>query len=257
MGVIRVNPQTNMTSVEDHYRNLLARHYTWMRGDYDSKVREYRGLFRRARLSSKPNSTAIDLGAGSGFQSVALADLGFDVVSVDLSGHLLEELHNRIGNRRIRTVLGDIRDPGLYEAHAPIGVAVCMGDTLTHLESYDEVATLLVNTHAALREGGELVLEFRDLATELQGVDRAIPVRLDEDRIMTTFLEYEPGRVNVHDMVFNKEASGWVVEKSAYSKLRLGPDVVLYLLHQSGFEITKRYNERGFSVIVARSQAAA
>ena len=247
-----MNPQANMTSVESHYRNLLARHYTWMRGDYGSKVQEYRELFRRIGLSPKPNSTAIDLGAGSGFQSVALADLGFDVVSVDSSGHLLEELRNRIGNRRIRTVLGDIRDPGLYEANAPVRVAVCMGDTLPHLESYDEVATLLENTRAALQEGGELVLEFRDLATGLQGVDRAIPVRLDEDRIMTTFLEYEPGLVNVHDMVFTKEASGWVVEKSAYSKLRLGPDLVLDLLDQGGFEVAKRHDERDFSVIVAR-----
>ena len=242
-----------MASVEEHYGNLLARHYTWMRGDYDSKVQEYRELFRRVGLSSKPNSTAIDLGAGSGFQSVALTDLGFDVVSVDLSGHLLEELRNRIGNRRIRTVLGDIRDPSLYEAHVPIEIAVCMGDTLSHLESYDEVATLLENTRAALHKEGELVLEFRDLATELQGVDRAIPVRLDEDRIMTTFLEYETDRVNVHDMVFTKEASGWVVEKSAYSKLRLGPDVVLDLLDQSGFEVAKRLDERGFTVVVSRS----
>jgi hypothetical protein len=38
-------------SVEDHYENLLAKHYTWMHGDYDSKVREYRFLFERAEFS--------------------------------------------------------------------------------------------------------------------------------------------------------------------------------------------------------------
>jgi hypothetical protein len=34
-------------SVEDHYNKLLARHYTWMHGDYDSKVREYQFLFEQ------------------------------------------------------------------------------------------------------------------------------------------------------------------------------------------------------------------
>ena len=246
-----------MASVEEHYKHMLARHYTWMRGDYDSKVQEYRELFRRIGLTGGQNSRALDLGAGSGFQSVALADLGFDVLGVDLSAQLLEELHDRIGNRRIRTVLGDIRDPNSYEAHAPLGVAVCMGDTLSHLDSYDEVETLFGDVHSALCDGGELALEFRDLATELQGADRAIPVRMDEDRIMTTFLEYEPERVNVHDIVFTRETSGWSVEKSAYTKLRVGPDAVLDLLDRSGFEIMRRHDERGFSVIVARSRASA
>ena len=31
-----------MASVEDHYRNLIADHYTWMRGGYDEKVDVYR-----------------------------------------------------------------------------------------------------------------------------------------------------------------------------------------------------------------------
>ncbi len=37
-------------SVEDHYDKLLARHYTWMHGDYDSKVREYQLLFEQAGI---------------------------------------------------------------------------------------------------------------------------------------------------------------------------------------------------------------
>lgn len=242
-----------MASIGEHYENMPARHYTWMRGDYDSNMIEYRDLLRSIGLSPGNRGRAFDLGAGTGFQSVALADLGFGIVGVDQSERLLEEPRGRAGGRGVRTVLGDIRDPRVYEAHAPFEVAVCMGDTLPHLISYDEVAALLENMRETLQDGGTLVLEFRDHTTELNGADRAIPVRLDEDKIMTTFLEYEPEYVNVHDMVVTREASGWRVEKSAYAKLRLGPEKVLNLMDQSGFQATDHYDERGFSVIVGQS----
>ena len=182
-----------MTSVEDHYRKLLAGHYTWMRGGYDEKVAEYRDFFERIGVSPQHTGRALDLGAGSGFQSVALADLGFEVLSIDPSETLLEELRGRMRKRRIRPVPGDIRDPDLYAASSPFEIVICMGDTLTHLDSSGEVARLISGTGAALQKGGTLILEFRDLATGLEGVDRAIPVRLDEDKIMTTFLETRAG----------------------------------------------------------------
>lgn len=241
-----------MASVEEHYDNLLARHYTWMRGDFDSRVHEYRDLFERIGVSPRHGGKALDLGAGSGFQSVALAGLGFEVLSLDLNGLLLEELRGRARGRPIRTVRGDIRDPRIYEGDSPFEVAVCMGDTLTHLGSTGEVAGLISAVGGALQAGGTLILEFRDLATELKSMDRAIPVRLDENKIMLTFLEYGPERVNAHDIVFVRDVSGWNVEKSAYTKIRLGPEEVMALLDRDEFRTVERHDERGFSIIAAR-----
>ena len=122
-----------MSSVEEHYENLLARHYSWMRGDYDSMVRECLAFFEEAGVAPRSGGKALDLGCGPGFQSIALAELGFAVLSVDTSGVLLEELRSRAGGRDILAVPGDIRDPGVYAAEGPFEVAVCIGDTLTHL----------------------------------------------------------------------------------------------------------------------------
>ena len=76
-------------SVEDHYEGLLARHFTWMRGDFGARAGEYRRFFARIGVSPRPDGKALDLGTGSGFQSVALADLGFEVLAVDTSETLL------------------------------------------------------------------------------------------------------------------------------------------------------------------------
>ena len=53
-------------------------------------------------------------------------------------------------------------------------------------------------------------------------MDRATPGRLDEDKIMITFLEYEPLHLSGHDVVFLKYAGGWSTQESAYKKLRVG-----------------------------------
>ena len=240
-------------SVEDHYENLLARHYTWMHGDHDSKVRQYQLLFEGAGILPRSGGKALDLGSGSGFQSLALADLGFEVLAVDTSETLLRELRERAQGRRIRPVLGDLRDQGTYATEGAFEAAVCMGDTLAHLRSYGEVETLFGDVLGVLEGGGALVLEFRDATRELEGADRAIPLRMDDERIMVTFLEYDANRVNVHDMVFVRGADGWTMHKSAYAKLRLGEEKVLNLLERTGFRIVSSEEDRGYVTVVARA----
>lgn len=242
-----------MASAEEHYENLLARHYTWMRGGFDSKVREYGRVLKGLGVSAHRGGKALDLGAGSGIQTAALAGLGFRVVSLDSSEALLRELRARTYGREVRTVLGDMRDAGAYASEGPFGAAVCMGDTLAHLGSFDEVCTLFGDVYGVLEEGGRLVLEFRDYTAELEGVDRAIPVRLDEDRVMITFLEYEPGHVNVHDVILLKDADGWSVQKSAYKKLRVGTERVVESLEQTGFRVVEAREDRGFSLVVGQA----
>lgn len=243
-----------MASVEEHYEGLLARHYTWMRGDYETRVRENRTLFENLGILPEKGGKALDLGCGSGFQTLALARLGFDVTGVDSSEALLRELEGRKNaNLGVHAILGDMRDPRTYAEHAPFEVAVCMGDTLTHLRSKEEAANLVRDVHENLEEGGRLVLQFRDLTEELEGADRAIPVRTDDDeRVMATFLEYEAEHVNVHDMVFVKGSSGWSMHKSAYKKVRLGAEDVVGFMERAGFEVVSSDESGGFTTIVGR-----
>ena len=56
---------------------------------------------------------------------------------------LLQESRGRTAGREVRTMLGDMRDAGAYAAEGSFEAAVCMEDTLTHLESFDEVSTLV------------------------------------------------------------------------------------------------------------------
>jgi SAM-dependent methyltransferase len=241
-----------MSTVTDHYESLLADHYSWMYGvSALAKAAEQLELLRHLKVAH--GELAVDLGAGSGFQSMALADLGFKrVLAIDTSAKLLKELQSNSGNRHIVAIQDDMMNVAHHVAPGTADTIVCMGDTLTHLSARELVSQLFAAVLRALRENGRFVLTFRDLSSELRGTDRFILVRSAADKIMTCFLEFGPGVVMVHDLIHIHEAGTWRLLKSCYPKLRLSADEIRHELEKVGFKIYAQETVRGMSVLAAQ-----
>ena len=227
-----------MSDVAKHYENLLARHYSWMVGTaFAAKVAEQQTLLQE--LGVHGEGLAVDLGCGPGYQAVALARLGYAPVrAVDGSEILLSELANNAKDLPVERVHGDIRNLKKITAPESASAIVCMGDTLTHLESLGDVSQLLADAHAALKPGGILALTFRDLSVEREGLDRFLPIRADADRIMTCVLEFETDHVVINDLIYVREGASWSLHKSSFRKIRLGVEDVLADLRLLGFRVT-------------------
>jgi SAM-dependent methyltransferase len=226
-----------MASVSEHYERLLSKHYTWMVGaSFEEKVKEQNSSLSRT-LGSLEKGLAVDLGCGPGFQTIALAQLGFSpVIALDTSSELLDELRSHVGNFPVQIEKVDLRELAAIVPTGHATVIVCMGDTLTHLSDKGDVAALFRAAFNALRPGGMFIITYRDLTTELYGADRFIPVRSDEDKIMTCFLEFENAEsVLVHDLIYIRAGAGWFLTKSSYRKIRLGIDWVCEELGKAGF----------------------
>lgn len=240
-----------MSEVAAHYETLLARHYTWMFGmPFADKVAEQRALLEGFGVT--PGGLAVDLGCGSGFQAVALADMGFSrVLAVDTSGALLAELETRRDGRPIETAEADLRALSSLVPPGGADAVVCMGDTITHLERREDVSHLFRDIAEALVPGGAFVLTWRDLSAELTGTDRFISVASDADRVMTCFLEYEPERVVVHDLIHVREDGTWTLHKSSYRKLRLSAEWVARELQATGLHVARNEMAGRLSAAVA------
>lgn len=240
-----------MVSVRDHYENHLARHYAWICGGVEHNLEQNRNFFEAHDIQPLDTGRAFDLGAGCGFQSIPLAEIGFSVVAVDLSARLLGELKNNAPHLPIATICDDISNFSHY-VRDNIDLVVCMGDTLTHLADLEKVAALMQQAYSALVTGGGMILSFRNLTRALVGLDRFIPVRSSDTTIFTCFLEYEKNTVQVHDIVYEKKKQQWVLHKSVYRKLIIPTEWIRNILHQAGFKI-KFYNEKnGLIFIIAR-----
>ena len=226
-----------MSTAIEHYAGLLARHYSWIYGGFEASISANSRLLEdRAVRPSAQGATALDLGAGCGFMAIPLARSGFRVVAVDTDAALLEELEEHKEGLTIETRREDIRDFTAFSKERP-ELAVCMTDTIIHLDSKEDVVGLFANVHKVLPDGGRFLTSFRDLSFELKDVDRFIPVRSDESRIFTCFLEYEPETVKVHDIVYERKDGEWALEKGCYRKLRLSTEWVKTRLEETGFSV--------------------
>lgn len=210
-----------MPTPQEHYDTLLARQYSWMMGgDFRARAKADEQLLRSLLGGNPASGPAMDLGCGPGAQCAALAALGHEpVVGLDTSATLIAELEKACSSLPVTGVVGGIED---LRRHAPPScmTIVCMGDTLTHLSSETAVQAMLSDACAVLASGGRFVATWRPLDEPLEGAARFIPVRSDTNRIFTCFLEWGETRVMVHDLVYEREASGaWSLHASAYPKL--------------------------------------
>lgn len=230
-----------MTSVAQHYADHLAPIYVWMAG----------GLERALTLGASDVADffgsvqyAVDLGAGFGMHTIPLARAGARVLAVDSSAQLLSTLASTSSGLAVDIVQADLCEFSSYLSASP-DLILCMGDTLTHLASLEVVNGLIHSVAAALQPGGTFLATFRDYRRLPSGESRFIPVRSDDSRIHTCFLEELPEHVLVHDLIHERTGEQWQMRISSYLKLRLDPDELVASATSAGLRCKLESGPRG------------
>ena len=242
-----------MTSVTEHYATHLAPVYVWMAGGAHAALQAGAAEIEALNLPAAPKSVVIDLGAGFGMHSIPLARRGARVTAIDISAELLHTLTELGGTLPITAIKDDLLAFPNHIAEAPAAI-LCMGDTITHLPEIAGVESLIERAAAALLRGGVFVMSFRDYSVPLIADQRFIPVRNDNTRILTCFLEYEPEAVVVHDILHERRTNGWQTRVSHYRKLRLAPERLIASLRSHGFDVRREAGMRGMVRLVARKE---
>jgi len=240
-----------MSSVSDHYSRLLAPVYAWMSGSAEAALDAGKAELDELDLQLSTGALVVDLGAGFGRHAIPLARGGIRVLAVDSSPELLTELDRLATGLPVESVADDLLS---FRTHLKEKAAAvfCMGDTLTHLPEHTHVDFLVQEVHEALAPGGRFVLSFRDYSQPLEGDARFIPVRSDERRILTCFLEYEEDTVIVHDILHERAGDAWETRVSSYRKLRLAPERVIASLETIGFETRSDRGARGLVRVIGK-----
>ena len=123
--------------------------------------------------SPKPTDTCVDLGAGTGFVTTALAPLVSSVLAVDISTAMTASLAERAardGLQNVSTEVGDLREFGLPEGSVDLVVS---NYALHHLLDPDKRA-LVARAARWLRPGGRLVVADMMFGRGASPRDRAI-----------------------------------------------------------------------------------
>ena len=241
-------------NAKEHYDSHLGNFYSWMLGDLPARQEEVYDFFLQHNIVPAATKVAIDLGAGNGLHTVPLAWLGFHVIAIDFNMQLLTELSHNAAGFNVDVVSADIRNVSYYANRHP-ELITCMGDTLAHLDSMDDVETLIKDCTGMLAANGRLVLSFRDYSIPLEGDARLIHVRSDDNRRLTSFLEYGEQSVKVTDILYERNGDTWQQKESSYTKVRLSPAMVTDILQQQGMDIIFRESIAGMHTIITSKKA--
>lgn len=237
-------------SAKNHYDTHLGALYDWMVGDFQSEQAKQQGILQDLGIRKGENKNALDLGAGHGLQAISLANLGFEVTAVDFNQELLDSLKQRKGDLPIATVSADLST--FITTQKQFKLISCMGDTLAHLETQEDLHHFFINCRRILTKDGDLLLSFRDYSKAQAGEQQFIPVRSDDCRILTCVLNYEDHRVQVTDQLYEKIKDSWVQKVSSYWKLRIGLESVKAHLNNHGFTVVKEITVKGMHYLYSK-----
>ncbi|RKN03567.1 class I SAM-dependent methyltransferase [Streptomyces radicis] len=126
----------------------------------------------------------LDLGAGTGVSSFALADAGAQVVAVDASRPSLDLLESRCRDRKIDVVEADFRD---IQLNSTFDIITLSRNTFFLAQSHDEKIALLRVIERHLKPEGAAFLDCTDPAEFLRagGDATSVTYPLGRDRMVT------------------------------------------------------------------------
>jgi len=244
-----------MNKVKQHYDQLLAEHYEWMLGNIEEKQNQFTHFLQRNNVFPRVTRFAVDLGAGTGLQSIPLANMGYDVLAIDFCPFLLTELRNKANDNELPI---QIIEDNLLEfcqyLHKVPELIVCAGDTLTHLETVDQVKALISKSYASLCLYGNLILSFREQTLLQTGDQFYLLVRQDSSRILTCHLSVFDHHMTVTDLLHMHTGDDWSLKTGSYNKLRLPVTDIIYLLEKQGFVLARFEKLDNFIYLIANKR---
>ena len=148
-----------------------------------------------ARLAERHALTStVDVACGTGLYAQALADHGAAVVAADISEPMLQQARLAVDNPRVRWVCAPMQSLAGHVAGG-VDAVLCMGNSLPHLLTDNDLAATLAGFHSMLTPGGIAVVQLLNYQRLLAAGERIVGVTRSGDSQYVRFYDFLTNRV--------------------------------------------------------------
>ncbi len=202
-------------------------------------------------LGASPTQIRVmDSACGTGHHAIALAKIGFQMAGSDLFPQMvsLAEINARSADANVvfRTAgFGSITDtfgqPGEFDA------VLCLGNSLPHVASEDELGRALGDFCNLLRPGGMLVLQMRNfdlvMGQKKRWMEPQTVTNGGTERLFLRFYDFEPdGKIQFNIISLNRKAhSTWHTQLTSTHLFPIYFEVLQNNLLSLGFNEIRLY----------------
>lgn len=192
----------------------------------------------------------LDAACGTGKHAIALAQAGYHVSGADLSAGMIEQARE---NGRLAGVLPDklrFEQAGFGQLAARFGrggfdALLCLGNSLPHVLSLDEMGAALRDFAACLRPGGLLLIQNRNFDAVMERRERWMEPQAmregDAEWLFFRFYDFDSDdRISFHVVTLKRMGdAGWRQQVATTRLYPLGEQALNTALGVAGFgEIT-------------------
>lgn len=219
------------------FYDKLAADYDTMTG-FEKRFVHERPFFNML-LEKYSIRTALDAGAGTGFHSLLLAELGVEMTAVDVARKMLERVKTHAKQLHVKLDVVESSFQDLPErVHRKFDAVLCMGNSLPHLSTHRDLEQSLKNFSTVLNPGGILFVQILNYDRILAKKERVQSVKEMGEVTFVRFYEFHRDHVIFNILKLKKENGQPVQELES---VRLRP-----ILKE---EMVRGLQEAGFSEI--------
>lgn len=148
----------------------------------------------------------LDVGAGTGNMAIALAEKGFIVTAVEPEEKMANDIIVKASSKDISVKVHTYTMEQIEQLGENFDGIYCVGNTLPHLQSIEEIKSFLEKCYKKLTDGGQLILQTVNFEKFISSLDFSFPIiekeefkfernyeQQDEKVIFTTTLTTKKG----------------------------------------------------------------
>ncbi|HHX66054.1 MAG TPA: class I SAM-dependent methyltransferase [Chloroflexi bacterium] len=237
--------------------------------DWDARL-AFELPFFRSLFSEHGVRRVLDVACGTGQHAIALAREGFEVTATDLSQAMVERARANAAEAGVEVAFSRLGFGELADAlDERYNAVICLGNSLPHLLTADEMRYALRDMAAVLRPGGLLVVQNRNFDRVLDTEQRFMPPEAHaqdgDEWVFMRFYDFEPDGLRFNVVRLHRpRGEGWQVRLGhtrlypwRYAELR-------ELLDEAGLDLVAAHGnyrgepfdaaESGDLVLVARAR---